>query len=307
MKVLVTGGAGFVGSHVVDKLVEANIETSILVSGFRSQKHPSIINPEAHIIKGDLRNYNEIVDAMNGIDVVFHLGGVFSHYCEEFPELTMDVNIKGTWNLKKACYSNKVSRIIYASSSFIYGESQGSPIEEEHPTNPKSLLGITKLAGEKILQATYPYKIDYAILRLFNVYGPRQYPDEFYTSVITTWIKRALEGKQLEIHGDGTQALDFVYVTDVADTFVTVLDSEIPGMILNVGSGKAIPMNGLALLINTLTKNQSPPYYNPGHPAFLKYVQADIRKIGRRLGWQPKVSLVEGIQKTIDFMKGEQQ
>ncbi len=303
MKALVIGGAGFIGSHIVDNLIDHNIETSVLVSGFRSNKHPSIINKSASIIKGDLRDYNSLVAATEDTDVVYHLGGIFSHYVEKYPDLTIDVNIKGIWNLKKACVINGVDRIIFASSSFVYGDTTKTPVDEYNPTHPKDLLGITKVTGEKILQTSYPYKIDYTILRLFNVYGPRQYPDDLYTSVLSTWIKRSLIGEELEIHADGTQSLDFIYIKDVADAFILSMDERAKNEIFNVGSGKAISMNELASMVNELTGNKSATFYNPNHPMFFKYVQADINKIKCILKWTPSVGLIEGLKNTIEFFR----
>lgn len=305
MRTLVTGGAGFIGSHIVDRLIDNNIETYVLVSGFRSSKHPSIVNRDANIIKGDLRDYDTLMAATKGIDVVFHLGGIFSHYCDKYPDMAIDVNIKGMWNLKRVCTFNGVGRIIFASSSFVYGDLTKSCeyLNEEYPTNAKDLLGITKLTGEKILKASHPDQVNYTIFRLFNVYGPRQYPDDLYTSVISTWIKKALDGKPLEIHDDGTQSLDFVYVRDVADAFILALDERAKNETFNVGSGTSISMNELAMLINRLIGNESPPFYNRSHPMFLKHVQADINKIKSVLGWSPKVNHEEGLQNTVDFFR----
>ncbi len=303
MKALVTGGAGFIGSHVVDRLIENNVETSVLVSGFRSRKHPSIVNENATIIKGDLQGYDSLVDATKNVDVVFHLGGIFSHYVDKYPELAMDVNIKGTWKLKKACVLNRVKRIIYASSSFVYGDTNKIPINENDITNPKDLLGVTKISSEKILQSTYPDKIKYTILRLFNVYGNNQYPDDLYTSVLSTWVMRALDGKSLVIHDDGTQSLDFVYAGDVADAFMVAMDDRAENQIFNVGSGTSCTMNELAEMVNELTGNEAPSFYNPSHPMFLKHVQADITKIKSTLGWSPKVNMEEGLRKIVDFFR----
>lgn len=303
MKALVTGGAGFIGSHVVDRLINRNVEVSILVSGFRSLKHQSVINSMANVIYGDLRDYDSLIAVTKGVDVVFHLGGVFSHYVDKYPDLAIDVNIKGMCNLKNACVSNGVKRIIFSSSSFVYGEPTKAPVDEYCPTNPKDILGITKLAGEKILQSTYPDGIDYTILRLFNVYGPRQYPDDLYTSVISTWIKRALDGKPLEIHDDGTQSLDFIYVEDVADVFILAIDEHAKNNIFNVGGGSVISMNELARLVNDITGNESTSYHNPDHPMFMKHVQSDINKIKLILGWTPSVSIEEGLHNTVDFFK----
>lgn len=302
MRALVTGGAGFIGSHVVDRLIRNNIETFVLVSGFRSKESRSTVNTNATIIKGDLREYDSLVAATKDVDVVFHLGGIFSHYVEKYPDLAIDVNIKGMWELKKACVLNGVKRIIFASSSFVYGDPTKTPIDEESPTNPKDLLGITKLAGEKILQATYPDQINYTILRLFNVYGPRQYPDVLYTSVISTWIKGALHREWLEIHDTGEQSLDFVYVGDVADAFILSM-CERSNEIYNVGSGAAISMNELARAINMITGNENRPFHNLNHPMFLKHVMADITKIKSRFGWTPRVFMKAGLQNTVDFFK----
>ena len=304
-RALVTGGAGFIGSHIIDRLIDNNIETYVLVSGFRSYKHPSIINRDANIVKGDLRDYDTLKDITKETDIVFHLGGIFSHYCEKYPDMAIDVNIKGMWNLKSACASNGVDRIIFASSSFVYGDpTKGCEyLNEECPTNAKDLLGITKLAGEKILQSSHPDKVNYTIFRLFNVYGPRQYPDDLYTSVISTWIKKALNRQPLEIHDDGTQSLDFVYVRDVADAFILALDKRAENETFNVGSGASISMNELAMLVNKLTGNESSPFYNRSHPMFLRHVQADINKIKSILGWSPRVNLEEGLQSTVDFFR----
>ena len=303
MKVLVTGGAGFIGSYVVDKLIDSGIETKVLVSGFRSNNHPSIVNENATIVKGNLLDYNSLLSATKDVDIIFHIGGIVSHYCVKYPELTIDVNIKGTWNLREACIYNNVKRIIYASSSFVYGDVNENPINENDVTNPKDLLGVTKLSSEKILQSIYPHKIDYTILRLFNVYGGRQYPDELYTSVLSTWIRKAINGESLEIHDNGTQSLDFTYVEDFADAFMLSMNEKTKNEIFNVGSGKSISMNELAKLVNKLTNNGNQIYYNTNHPRFLNHIQADISKINSILGWKPKNGIKEGLIKTIKEIK----
>ncbi len=295
MKVLCTGGCGFVGSHVVDQLVKANIETYVLVSGFRSRNHPSIVNKEAHVIEGDLRDCPVLEKATKGMEFVFHIASVLSHYCDNDPMLTIDVNVKGTWNLKTACAKNKVARVLFASSSFVYGEPQTIPVSEDDPTNPKDILGITKLAAEKILQSTHPNKVNWTILRLFNVYGPRSYPDKLYTSVMSTWINKALQKQSLEIHADGKQKLDFVYVEDVAQAFIDCMWKDARNQIFNVGSGTVTSMNVLAALINEITGNTEPSHYNTKHPAYLKVVQADIQKIENCMDWHPKTKLTEGL------------
>jgi len=307
-KVLVTGGAGFIGSHVVDKLIKKGYETYVLVSGYRSNKHPNIIHEEANVVKGDLRDSSDMRRATRNMYQVLHLGGVLSHYCEDFPEQTIDINVKGTWNLKKACFHNNVNRIMFASSCFVYGEQDPISIKHEHlieeidSTDPKGLYGATKLAAEKILQTTHPFSVPYTILRLFNVYGPRQYVDPRYTSVISTWIIRALKKMPLEIHGDGTQKLDFVYVKDVVEAFVKCMD-QTENTIFNVGSEIAISMNDLANLINRLTYNPAKSYHNQEHPAYLPYMRAYIDNFTESTGWTPQTSLEDGLKETIEFYR----
>jgi len=239
------------------------------------------------------------------MDVVFHCGAVLSHYADVFPELAFDVNVKGTWNLKKACKQNNVKRIIYSSTSFVYGNPKNVPVKENSPLEPKGNYEISKLAGEKILQADYPFQVPYTILRLFNMYGPRSYPDKLYSQAVATFILAALKKQSLEIHADGKQELDFVYVKDVARAFLDCTKDKAENKIFNVGSGKSVSINELASNINQLANNPTEIHYNPVHPAYLKNVRADITSIKECVGWTPKVELEKGLKETIEFFKAE--
>lgn len=302
-KALVTGGFGFLGSHIVDALIEKGIETYVLKSGFRSNNHPNFVHKDAIAIEGNLLNHNDLESATKGIDYVYHFGAIASHYCDAYPELAFDVNIKGTWNLKQACIQNKVKRILYPSTSFVYGSTTTCPVHENTPLEPKDNYGISKMAAEKILQANYPNKIPYTILRLFNVYGPRSYPDKLYSQAITTFILLALKRKSIEIHDEGKQELDFVYVKDVANAFLECLSEKAENKIFNVGSGKSESINNIVTEINQLTDNPAIPHYNTAHPAYFNKVQADIKRIKECVGWTPKVNLTEGLKETIKFFK----
>lgn len=303
MKALVTGGNGTIGSHLVDLLINKGVETQVLVSGFRSTNHPNLINQDATVIHGNLLNPHDVEVATRDVDVVFHLGSILSHYCDAMPEVMFDVNIKGTWNLKKACNQNMVKRILFASTSFVYGEPKTNPVTETASLAPKGNYEVTKLAGEKILQATHPYQVPYTILRLFNVYGPRSYPDKLYSQATTTFILTALKKESIEIHADGKQELDFLYVKDAAKAFVSCISNKTENKIFNVGSGKSVTINKLASTINQLTNNPTPIHYNAAHPAYLKRVKADIKSINECVGWTPKTDLTEGLKETINFFK----
>lgn len=304
MKILVTGGAGFLGSHIVDLLISKGVETYVLKSGFRSKKHPSLINKEAIVIEGDLLDYWNLHKATKNMDMVFHCGAVLSHYAEQYPELAFDVNVKGTWNLKRACHENGVTRIIFASTSFVYGNPAKEPVSESDPLNPKGNFEVGKLAAEKILQAVHPFQVPYTILRLFNMYGPRSYPDELYTQATATFILEALKGKSIEVHADGKQELDFVYVKDVAEAFWDCARTEsAENEIFNVGSGESKSILQLANTINQLTKNIAGVHFNTKHPPYFQKVRANIEHIKECVGWTPKTEWITGLQETIDFFK----
>lgn len=304
MNALVTGGAGFIGSHIVDKLVEKGSDVRVLKSGFRSNKHPNLVNKNATTIEGTLLDYYDMLKATRGVDMVFHCGAVLSHYADLYPELMFDVNIKGMWNLKRACQYNGVKRIIFASTSFVYGDPVNVPVDEDDSLRPKGNFEVSKLAGEKILQATYPYLVPYTILRLFNVYGPRSYPDGVYSQATTTFILKALNKENIEVHDNGKQRLDFVYVKDVAQAFCDCVSDQAENRIFNVGSGVAKSVIDLAKTVNEFTGNPiDNVHYNVAHPAYLHTVQANIESIRIAVGWTPKTPWVEGLKETIEFFK----
>jgi len=303
LRVLVLGGGGFLGSYVTDLLISKGVETHVLVSGFRSKNHPNLIHKDALIEKGNLLNPSDLESATKGADIVFHLGAVASHYCDAMPELAFDVNVKGTWNLKKACRQNRVKRIFFASTSFVYGDPKANPVKENAPLEPKGNYEVTKLAGERILQAVHPFQVPYTILRLFNVYGPRSYPDKLYSQAVTTFIIAALKGQSLEVHADGKQNLDFIYVKDAARAFWECVNCNTKNRIFNVGSGKSTSINELSSTINKLTNNQTKIHYNPAHPAYLNNVRADITSISECTEWTPKYNLAEGLKETIEFFR----
>jgi len=302
-KILCTGGAGFLGSHIVDLLIEKGIETYVLKSGFRSGKHPNLVNKKATIIEGNLLDPFDLERATKNMDMVFHCGAVLSHYADLLPELAFDVNVKGTWNLKNACKQNNVKRIIYASTSFVYGDPTTVPVNENSPLNPKGNFEVGKLAAEKILQAVYPCQVPYTILRLFNMYGPRSYPDGVYSQATTTFILAALKGLSIEVHADGKQELDFVYVKDAARAFIDCMSEKAENKIFNVGSGTSTSINNLAMSINLLTNNKAGIHYNTAHPPYLKTVRADITSIKEHVGWTPKTDWVRGLKETVESFK----
>lgn len=303
MKILVTGGAGFLGSHIVDSLIENGVETYVLKSGFRSGKHPIFLHKDANVLHGDLLDPWDLHRATKGMGMVFHCGAVLSHYAEKYPELAFDVNVKGTWNLKKACHENRVGRIIFASTSFVYGDPETVPVREDAPLKPKGNFEVGKMAAEKILQATFPFQVPYTILRLFNIYGPRSIPDGIYSQAITTFIINALKGESIQVHMDGKQELDFVYVKDVAEAFCECIHEIAENQIFNVGSGISTPVIELAKHINGITGNKAEIRFDTSHPAYLHNVRADIKHIKDVVGWTPETDLILGLTQTVDAFR----
>jgi UDP-glucose 4-epimerase len=301
--ILVTGGAGFIGSHLVRELVESGYSVRVLdnLSNGSLENIRDVLG-SIEFIKGDIRDKNVVEEALKGVDAVVHLAALIDvAESVEKPELYLEVNVNGTFNMTKA--SRKVSAFIFASTCAVYGEPVKIPIGEEHPLNPKSPYAATKIAGEAFVQAygnLYGYRP--VILRLFNVYGPRQ--SKAYAGVITEFVKRATSGEPPIIFGDGEQTRDFVNIRDVTKAIIKALDSDNASGIYNVGSGVAVTINDLAHLILKLAgKENVEPIHGPPRPGDIKHSQANINRAKKELGYYPTVSLEEGIREILSLGK----
>jgi UDP-glucose 4-epimerase len=243
-----------------------------------------------------------VEDALKGVDAVVHLAALIDvAESVEKPELYLDVNVNGTFNVTRA--SRNVSAFIFASTCAVYGEPVRIPIGEDHPLSPKSPYAATKIAGEAFVQAygnLYGYRP--VILRFFNVYGPRQ--SKAYAGVITEFVKRATSGEPPIIFGDGEQTRDFVHVKDVAKAIIKALETDNASGIYNIGSGVAITINDLAHLILKLAgKENVEPIHEPPRPGDIKHSQANINRAKKELGYNPSVSLEEGIREILNLGK----
>ncbi|MCC5997512.1 MAG: SDR family NAD(P)-dependent oxidoreductase [Thermofilum sp.] len=301
--ILVTGGAGFIGSHLVKELVKSGYSVRVLdnLSNGSLENIRDVLG-SIEFIKGDIRDKNVVEDALKGVDAVVHLAALIDvAESVEKPELYLDVNVNGTFNVARA--SRKVSAFIFASTCAVYGEPVKIPIGEDHPLRPKSPYAATKIAGEAFVQAygnLYGYRP--VILRLFNVYGPRQ--SKAYAGVITEFVKRATSGEPPIIFGDGEQTRDFVHVKDVAKAIIKALDSDNASGIYNVGSGVAVTINDLAHLILKLAgKENVEPIHGPPRPGDIKHSQANINRAKKELGYNPSVSLEKGIREILSLGK----
>jgi UDP-glucose 4-epimerase len=303
LRILVTGGAGFIGSHLVKALVEAGHCVRVLDNfSTGSLENLGDIAGSVELVVGDVRSYDVVEKAVKGVDAVIHLAALIDvAESIEKPDLYFDVNARGTYNIAKACKG--VSVLVFASTCAVYGEPVKLPVAEDHPIAPKSPYAATKVTGEAFIQAysnLYGYR--YAILRLFNVYGPKQ--SKAYAGVVIEFIKRVSRGEPPIIFGDGEQTRDFIHVGDVVGAVMRVLTNEKAWGVFNIGSGKPVTINQLAkLILKLMNREDLEPVYAPPRPGDIRHSVADIAKARKVLGFEPRISLEEGVKSLVTLTK----
>lgn len=302
LRVLVTGGAGFIGSHLVDRLMNEGYEVVVL-DNFSAGKIGNVQrhlgSGNFHLVRGDLRNLEDVRKAVGDVNVVFHLAAIVNVPLSiEDPLLVNDVNVRGTLNLLEASVKENVEDFIYISTCAVYGEACYLPINEEHPIMPLSPYAISKLAAEhycKIFHQIHGLKT--ACLRFFNVYGPRQ-SEGPYSGVITQFISRLRQNKPPIIYGDGEQTRDFLYVKDAVEANMLVLSCKhCAGEVINIGTGKPTTINELAKVLMCMFGESSvKPEYVALRAGDIRNSYADIGKAEKMLGYKPKIAMEEGIR-----------
>lgn len=296
-KSLVTGGAGFIGSHLVDALIKKGHE--VLVIDNLSAGKKENLNPKAQFHQLDIRDFEKIKLLFDNVNFVFHLAAIPRvPISVKDPISTSNVNISGTINVFKAAIDAKVERIIFSSSSSVYGDQQRLPLKENMTSKPVSPYGLQKLIGERFAELfTNLYQVPIISLRYFNVYGPRTDLDSDYSLVIGKFLRLKKEKKPLTIFDDGEQTRAYCYIDDVVKATISATKSEKikGGEIINVGSEKSYSVNHLSRLIGGEVK------YLPPRAGDVRHTKADITLAKNFLDWQPKVSLEEGIKKTKDW------
>ena len=306
-KVLVVGGAGFVGSHIVDRLVSEGVEVTVLDNLFAGNmenlaRHEG--NPNFHFIKGDVRNLELVKNLVKDVEAVFNEAAIVSvPRSIENPLLTNEVNTCGTLNLLKACVDSGIKRYVQASSASVYGETQKPPIREDTATNPLSPYAVAELASEGYTQAFYRcYGLETVALRYFNVYGPRQVMNA-YSGVIMIFLNRLTQNAQPTIYGDGKQTRDFVYVEDVVQANMLALTTQkATGQVFNIATGKPQTINQLLKNLQTkLNKQNLRAIHKPARKGDIQHSYASIEKAEKTLGYKPKYSLTIGLNKLVDW------
>ena len=300
-KVLVTGGAGFIGSHMVDQLVNKGYAVRVidnLSTGSLTNIKPLVENGKIDFVKGDIRDTSLVKQTIKDVDVVFHFAAITSvPFSVENPQVTYETNVAGTLNLLASCARQKVSKFIFISSCAVYGEPKYLPVDEKHPKCPISPYAESKLAAENYCLGFHERQLCCSIvLRLFNVYGPRQGLNE-YSGVITRFIERAKKKMPLVVYGDGSQTRDFVNVHDVVDAVLASMEKrEAEGEVFNIGSGKPTSINELAKTVLGLSGINTAISYEPPRVGDIKNSYADISRAQKLLGYQPKFSLTKGLE-----------
>ncbi|MFH1841337.1 MAG: SDR family oxidoreductase [Candidatus Nealsonbacteria bacterium] len=295
-KIIVTGGAGFIGSNLVDALIEKGHEVLIIDNLSTGKKEN--INPKAKFFEADVRNFKEIRPLFEGVDFVFHEAALARIPLSiEKPIETNDINIKGTLNVLVASKEAGVKKLIYASSSSVLGSKAELPMKEDMPCQPLNPYALQKYVGEIYCKIFFDiYKLPTVVLRYFNVYGPRQPKEGTYVPVIGIFLTQKAKGKPLTVTGDGEQTRDFTHVFDVVRANILAMGSDKVGKgeVINIGANQNHSINKIAEIIGGKIN------YIPQLPGEMRDTLADITRAKELLGWEPKIKLEEGIKKLLE-------
>ena len=304
---LVTGGAGFIGSNIVQELLKRSGKVRILdnfSTGKRQNLRPFLDDIE--LIEGDIRSYHIVREAVRGVDFILHQAALPSvPRSIKDPITTNEVNVVGILNVLDAAREAGVKRVVYASSSSIYGNSEILPKVEEMTPDPLSPYAVSKLAGEKYCKVFYEiYGLETVCLRYFNVFGPNQDPNSQYSAAIPKFITAILNGSQPTIYGDGEQSRDFTYVENVVQANLLACEAEkVGGEVLNIACGERITVNKLVGKINEILGKNVQAKYVDEREGEVKHSLASVERAKQCLGYEPRVSFEEGLKKTIEWYK----
>jgi UDP-N-acetylglucosamine/UDP-N-acetyl-alpha-D-glucosaminouronate 4-epimerase len=306
VKVLVTGGGGFIGSNLVRALLERGDEVRIL-DNFSTGNRANLAGLDVEIVEGELRSYERVHNAVRGSEVVYHLGALGSvPRSVQDPLTSSAVNVEGTLNVLLAARDEGVRRVVFSSSTSVYGSTRQLPTSEDTPPDPISPYGVAKLAAERYcVSFSRVYEsFESVVLRYFNVFGPRQSPLSQYAAVVPLFITAISAGQPIEIHGDGDQSRDFTYVGNVVDA--TILAGEAAGAsgeIFNVAAGAPASVNRVADAIGEIVGKPVERRHIEPRAGDIRDSWADLSKAERILGYRPAIELEDGLRRTIDFLR----
>ena len=303
-KFLITGGAGFIGGHIVELLVGEGHEV-VVFDNFStgSEANLAAVQDRVEVVRGDIRDLEALKSAMTGVEHVLHLAAEISVVKSlEEPGFVNEVNVGGTLNVLVAARDGGVKRVVMASSCAIYGDTGSRPQKEDLVPRPLSPYGASKIAGEYYMSVFHTvYGIETVRLRYFNVFGPRQNPGSQYAAVIPKFLDRILKGQELRIYGDGEQTRDFVYVENVARAnYLACTAPDAPGGVFNIAGEESVSVNDLARRLIALSGREVQIVHDPPIVGEIKYSASDITQARRVLGYKPAVGFGEGLKRTFD-------
>ena len=312
-KIVVIGGAGLIGSHSVDKLIQTEAREIVVYDNFARGRMTNLSgalrDPRVTIYDagGDILQTDVLNKALQGADGVFHFAALWLLQCHEFPRSAFDVNVRGTFNVLEACVASNVGRLVYSSSASVYGDAVEEPMTEDHPFNNKNFYGATKIAGEAMARAFhYRYGLNVVGLRYMNVYGPRQDYKGAYIAVIMKMLDAIDRGEGPTILGDGSEAFDFVAVDDCARANICAMKADAVDAFYNVGTGLRTSLKELAERLCHLTGCNRPIEYAPRSQATLVRNRiGSTKRAAKEIGFTANVELDEGLRRLIVWRKEE--
>lgn len=309
-KILVIGGAGLIGSHIVEELLKEDVKEVIVYDNFCRGTYENLTealkDPRCRIfeIGGDILQTDILNTAMKEVDGVVHLAALWLLQCYEYPRAAFDVNIRGTFNVIEACVANSIERLVYSSSASVYGDAVEETMTEDHPYNNWTFYGATKIAGEHMLKAYHKrYGLKGVGLRYMNVYGPRQDYKGTYIAVMLKILDNLDKGLSPVVYGDGSQSYDFIYVRDTARANVCALKSEVPFGFYNVGRGIKTSIKELTELILKIAGTDLPIKYEPAGQTFVTNRVGDPVAAEKDLGFKWTVDLEDGLRRLVEWRK----
>jgi len=308
--VLVIGGAGFIGSHVVEELLKEDVKEVVIYDNFSRGSYENIQealkDPRVKVFElgGDILHTDILNEAVKGKDYVFHLAALWLLHCYDYPRNAFHVNIEGTFNVLEACVRNNVKKLIYSSSASVYGNPVELPMKETHPYNNQTFYGATKIAGEHMCKSFYHrYGLDYVGLRYFNAYGARQDYKGTYIAIIMKILDRIDKGLPPIVYGDGSQAYDFIYVSDIARANICAMKSDATNDFYNIATGKQTSIKELAQMLLDITGSDLEIEYQEADQMFVTSRIADVTKAKEELGFEYSIDIEEGLDKLIKWRR----
>lgn len=305
-RILLVGGAGLIGSHIVDQLMQTDVGEIVvydsLVRGGKANLEDALRDQRVHIVEGDIRDSAALDAVMEGVDGVFLLAALWLLQCAEDPVSGHEVNVTGNLNVLEAARRAGVQRLVFSSSASVYGNAVQTPMTEEHPFNNRTFYGATKIALEQMLRSYHEmYGTEYVALRYFNVYGPRQDYKNAYVSVIMKVLDRLDAGEPPVVFGDGAQAYDFVYVKDIAHANIAAMRAEVSDVALNVATGVKTSIAQIVQLLQDICGTSIEPEYRPASQVFVTDRVGSPVRTQELLGFTPQTPLSKGLAELVEW------